>query len=107
MKSKFIALGIIALVGFCVPMNAKAVVCANSPDGIHHFSSHQNQNYGYYVSGSHQYKYAETNGKVEYRTCATKDWYYYCMNKCSYCGTIDTTGGTHTHYQYTEHSVNH
>lgn len=107
MKSRLLALSIIMIVGLSLPISAKAAVCSKSPDGIHHFSSHQNQNYGYSVNGSHQYRYGTSNGKVEYRTCNTKDWYTYCMNKCSYCSTIDTTSGTHTHYQYTEHSVNH
>lgn len=107
MKKTALTLFVVILMCISITMTVNAAVCANSPDGIHHFNSHQSQHYSTTVNGSHQYEYSTGNGVVQYGTCNTTTYYEYCMYKCSYCGTIDSASGYHNHYLYTTHSVNH
>ena len=81
-----------------------AVVCSNSPDGIHHYDGHQLTGSGYSLNiGNHEHLVGVQQGESVYRTCHLTQYFNYCHYKCTYCGAVNDAD-FHTH-SYLHHSV--
>lgn len=106
MKKTAVALLMALSVFTCSSMVSQAVICADSPDGIHHYVDHRKANAGYSVqAGTHMHiTGVRADGTKTYKQCELTTWYEYCDVVCHYCGAIEPEG-QHLHYSSTEHSV--
>lgn len=88
----------------------QAVVCSNSPNGVHDFSVHKSVDAGYSEDlGTHEYLYGydQDHNPIYKNDCRKTAHYQYCQYICRYCNKVNDTQGSHSHYVKTSHSVNH
>lgn len=107
MKKTVVALLMALSVFTCSSMVSQAVVCADSPDEIHHYVDHRGLNAGYEEpAGTHMHLTGvEADGTEEYKICYLTDRYEYCDVICHYC-KVSEVGKRHSHKTSTAHKIN-
>lgn len=99
---------IVAATVLLCTITAFAAVCSGSSDGIHHYNSHIVVGEATPRTYTHLYRYGiDNNNQPIYRECEVTDHYSKCKYKCDYCYSINNDAGTHTHFTYATHSVDH
>ena len=108
MKKTIFALCIALSVFMCNSTFALAAVCNLSPDGVHHFSAHE-QGVRFTVDGGfHEYLYGydSQNRPIYKNDCKITYNNSYCNYVCKHC-YIKQDNGQHTHSGSTSHSISH